>query len=281
MRRGTGALAEQRVTARHLVHDHAAALGAAEPLNALQHGIRAHRDPPAPAGLPDGSNQREPRSCQLFQTASSAGWRRSRRCSPGPSLGQRVDDPTTSWQRVRVSGWYGGGERQLDITSGTALWYHPGKQVPIRWVLVRDSQGLFEPQGFLCTDLRAEPLAVLRWFVRRWAVEVTFAEVRRHLGVETQRQWLDPAIARTTPALLGLFSLVTLWADEITAQATIIPRATAWYAKAEPTFSDALAAVRYQLWNETTSSPSAQGAEIAKLSGAVLNRLIQAACWPA
>ena len=34
--------------------------------------------------------------------------------------------------------------------------------------------------------------------------------VRTHLGVETQRQWSDLAIARTTPALLGLFSWTTL-----------------------------------------------------------------------
>ena len=122
---------------------------------------------------------------------------------------------------------------------------------------------------------------MLRWFVRRWAVEVTFAEVRRHLGVETQRQWSDPAIARTTPALLGLFSLVTLWANEITAEAAIRPRAAGWYAKAEPTFSDALAAVRFRLWSEMTFSPSAQDGEIAKLPGAVLNRLIQAVCFPA
>jgi hypothetical protein len=66
-----------------------------------------------------------------------------------PSLAQRLDDTTTSWHRVRVSGWYGGGEREVDITSGTALWYHPGKQVPIRWVLVRDVHGAFGPQGFL------------------------------------------------------------------------------------------------------------------------------------
>jgi len=146
---------------------------------------------------------------------------------------------------------------------------------------VRDVHGAVEPQGFLCTDLQTKPLAVLGWFVRRWAVEVTFAEVRRHLGVETQRQWSDPAIARTTPALLGLFSLVTLWATEITAQAAIMPRAAVWYAKAEPTFSDALAAVRFRLWNERTFSPSTQAGEIAKLPDTVLNRLIQAACFPA
>jgi hypothetical protein len=107
-----------------------------------------------------------------------------------PTLLQRLADPKTTWQRVTVTGWYGQGERRLDVVSGTALWYHPGKQVPIRWVLVRDVAGAFEPQAFLCTDQAADSLDVLRYFVRRWSVdEVTFAEVRRHLGVETQRQW--------------------------------------------------------------------------------------------
>jgi hypothetical protein len=103
-----------------------------------------------------------------------------------------------------VNGWYGRSERLLQIVSGTAIWHHPGRLVPIRYVLVRDVAGEFKPQAFLCTDLHADPLDILRWFVRRWSIEVTFAEVRRHLGVETQRQWSDPAIARTTPALLGV-----------------------------------------------------------------------------
>jgi transposase len=74
-----------------------------------------------------------------------------------------------------------------------------------------------------------------------------FAEVRRHLGVETQRQWSDRAIARTTPALLGLFSLVTLWAGEALKDGWM-PRRAAWYAKSHLTFSDALALVRAELW---------------------------------
>jgi hypothetical protein len=94
----------------------------------------------------------------------------------------------------------------VEIVSGTAVWNHPGRRVAIRYVLVRDPQGELDPQAFLCTDLDADPSDILRWFIRRWSIEVTFAEVRRHLGVETQRQWSDPAVARTTPVLLGLFS---------------------------------------------------------------------------
>jgi len=198
-----------------------------------------------------------------------------------PTLVQRLADPKTAWQRVKVTDWYGQGERQLDIVSGTALWYHPGKQVPVRWVLVRDVAGAFEPQAFVCTDEATEPVDVLRFFVRRWSVEVTFAEVRRHLGVETQRQWSDLAIARTTPCLLALFSLVTLWANDLSARGLIIPRPAAWYAKPEVTFSDAIAAVRRQLWIETTFPTSRPDRDTVKIPKTLRDRLIEAACYTA
>jgi hypothetical protein len=197
-----------------------------------------------------------------------------------PSLTGRLTSPQTVWRRVTVSNWYGGQDRLLDIASDTALWYHPGKAVPIRWVLVRDVAGEFEPQALLCTDLDADPLVVLGWFVRRWSVEVTFAEVRRHLGVETQRQWSDKAIARTTPALLGLFSLVTLWAgDVITDDRT--PRQAAWYLKPQFTFSDALAAVRHKLWVAAVFETSRDARDRVEIPRSLLDRLIQAACFPA
>ena len=195
-----------------------------------------------------------------------------------PTLAERLADPETRWRRVTIAGWYGRAERQVDLVSGTALWHHPGKQVPIRWLLVRDVAGEFEPQGFLCTDPGADPLDVLRWFVRRWSVEVTFAEVRRHLGMETQRQWSDLGIARTTPALLGLFSLVTLWAGAM--RSGVQPRSAAWCPKPRPTFSDALAAVRSRLWTSTTFPTSRSHGEVAKIPRALLEQLVQAACYP-
>ncbi|ANY82778.1 hypothetical protein BB934_35365 (plasmid) [Microvirga ossetica] len=195
-----------------------------------------------------------------------------------PTLAQRLSDPTTRWRRITVPHWYGGQDRRLAIASGTALWYHPGKSVPIRWVLVRDEAGAFEPRALLCTDLTANPVDVLRWFVRRWSVEVTFAEVRRHLGVETQRQWSDRAIARTTPALLGLFSLVTVWSNEALKDGWK-PRQAAWYAKSRLTFSDALAVVRAKLWS-TSFETSRQDRDQVKIPRALLNRLTEAACFP-
>ena len=127
------------------------------------------------------------------------------------NLSEVLADPATAWQRVTVPGWYGEGERRVEISSATAVCRHGGMPVvPICWVLVRDPLGRFDPQALLCANQARGPVHILRWFVQRWQLEVTFREVRDHLGVETQRQWSDKAIARTTPCLLGLFSLVTL-----------------------------------------------------------------------
>jgi hypothetical protein len=197
-----------------------------------------------------------------------------------PTLTERVADPATAWQRVVIQGWYGRTQHRLDVATGTALWHHPGRRVLIRWVLVRDAEGSKEPQAFLCTDLNAEPTEILGWFVRRWRVEVTLAEVRRHLGVETQRQWSDLAILRTTPALLGLFSLVTLWANRIKGEHGVLPNRVRWYPKADPTFSDALALVRLELWTSPTFATSPDHRESAKNTDRLINRLIRVACNP-
>jgi hypothetical protein len=145
--------------------------------------------------------------------------------------------------------WYGGQRKQLQVFSRTTLWYTPGwAPVAIRFVLVRDPEGKLQDAAFLCTDLQATPAQVLHWVVMRWSVEVTFEEARAHLGVETQRQWSDLAIARTTPALLGLFSLVTVLALRLRPEGRIPVEVTAWYHKPEATFADCLALVRQHIW---------------------------------
>src|SRR5205085_10684999 len=139
--------------------------------------------------------------------------------------------------------------RIVEIATGTALWYHPGiSPVAIRRILVRDPEGKFASQAVLCTDQEADPLQILAWFLLRWPAEVTLHEVRTHLGVETQRQWSDLAILRTTPARLGLFALVTLFAQHLLQGQALPPRTAAWYAKSAPTFSDTLVFVRCHLW---------------------------------
>jgi hypothetical protein len=168
-----------------------------------------------------------------------------------PTLSAALLDASTRWRAIVVPGWYGAGARTIEIASATAVWRHGGLPViPIRWVLVRDPERRFAPQALLCTDLARDPAQVIAWFVRRWCVEVTFQEARAHLGVETQRQWSDMAIARTTPCLLALFSIVALLAARLPARERRRAMTTAWYVKPRPTFADALAAVRRAIWRE-------------------------------
>ena len=129
-----------------------------------------------------------------------------------PTLAAGLADTGTCWQRITVPGWHGEGDRSVEICSATAVWRRAGRPiVPIRRVRLRDPCRRFDPQALLCTDPARDPLQIVIWFVRRWQMEVTFREVRDHLGVETQRQWSDKAIARTTPACWRCSPLSRSW----------------------------------------------------------------------
>jgi len=199
-----------------------------------------------------------------------------------PSLKDRLADPLTGWICLRVSGWYSEREVDLQIATGTALWYYPGNPaIPIRWVIVRDPAGRREPRAYLSTDPAMDALEIIRLYVRRWCVEVTFEETRRHLGIETQRQWSALAIARTTPCLLGLFSIVVLLADRLQQLKLLQVRSAAWYPKTVPTFSDAIAAVRRQLWVNRNLLQSRSGADPYTIPEPLLCRLVDALAYAA
>jgi hypothetical protein len=190
-----------------------------------------------------------------------------------PTLKERLVDPKTDWTTVAVA-WYARTERTVELATGTAVWYHGGLPVvPLRWVLIRDGEGKFEPQALLCTDLSVSAQQIVEWFVLRWQLEVTFEEARAHLGVETQRQWSDLAIVRTTPALLGLFSLVTLFAHQLLQGQDLALRQAAWYPKTVATFSDTLAFVRQQLWGVSISYMSPVKPDMVEIPRALFERL--------
>jgi hypothetical protein len=196
-----------------------------------------------------------------------------------PSLKTVLLDPSTQWTKCEID-WYGGKRRIVEIATGTALWYTPGYDpLPIRWVLVRDPLAEFDPTAFFATDQTAAPLQILAWFIMRWNVEVTFEEARAHLGVETQRQWSDLAITRTTPALLGSFSLVTVLAHRLTENKPFPVRSAAWYVKTEPTFSDAIALVRRHLWTRMKFTNSPSGTGFVEIPASVLHGLVDSLCY--
>ena len=199
-----------------------------------------------------------------------------------PPLKTLLDQPQAIWASAAVA-WYDGATRTVELTSQTAVWYRSGKPpVLICWVLVRDPQGAFAPQALLCTDPAAAPTQILEWFVLRWQLEVTFQEVRTHLGVETQRQWSDRAIARTTPVLLGLFSWTALAAHALQKRHSMTQRTAAWYDKPSPTFVDAIALVRRHLWLASEGfSLSAADPDIQELPVALYHRLVDSLAYAA
>jgi hypothetical protein len=176
--------------------------------------------------------------------------------------------------------WYDGRRRALEVTSGTAGWYRIGQPVlPLRWALLRDPKGPHEPRAYVATRPSDGARDIVRAFITRWTIGTTFEKSRVHLGFETQRQWADQAIERTTPCLLGLYSLVALLAQALYPNGSLPIQATAWDAKSHATFADALAAVRRHLWEESSYSTAVEASDLIEIPKAELDRLIYAVCY--
>lgn len=247
--------------------------------------------------LPDSDRDlaSQPTICRMENAVDSGACYRMARALGRPRLkGERLanlsavtENPDTEWEPITITGWYGGGQRSVEMVSATAVWYHSGLPVaPLRWVLIRDPQAEFETQALLCTDLDADPECIISWFVRRWQMETTFAESRQRLGVETQRHYSQKAMERTAPAMLGLFSVVTLLADRYMAEDSGLVRArtAAWYDKRDPTFSDALAVVRKELWaaqRQRSFCGSRSEGETVEIPREFMERLTDAVCYTA
>ena len=181
-----------------------------------------------------------------------------------------------------VEQWYGEGPREVEVATDTAVWYHAGTPpVAIRWVLIRDPKQEFDPQALLSTHPAHTPAQMRPWLVRRWTLAVTCEAARAHLGLETPRQWNDRAIARTTPALLSLYSIITLTAHRLIDQGATGVRRTAWYRKPHPTCSDAMALGRRELWDQLHFSTSQHEADMIHIPRGWLERFTEALCYAA
>jgi hypothetical protein len=151
----------------------------------------------------------------------------------------------------------------------------------MRWVLIRDPAGTFAPQALLATTLELDPRQILTWFIQRWRLETNFEEARAHLGRETPRQWNDRSVSRTTPAVLGLYSIVTLAAAHLIGDRPAPVRTTAWYPKPQATFSEAMALVRRALWRADHFPIAGAQPDVVKIPLSLLERLTDALCYAA
>ena len=178
------------------------------------------------------------------------------------------------WVPATVS-WYGGSDRQVELTGDTGQWYKAGKGlVPVRWVFVHDIQGTHRDDYFYTTDTRLSLQQIVSWFTARWPIETTFQEMRTHLGFETPRQYVAKSVLRTAPCLLGLFSIVCLIFAKHIRNHRIEVRNTQWYSKAEPTFSDAIATIRRLFWQKTIFEQASYHNGFQKLSPKLRNLLL-------
>lgn len=195
-----------------------------------------------------------------------------------PPLDQVLQDLEVVWQERTVN-WYGQGKRQLQICTGTALWYRSGYDpLPIRWVLTRDPVGKRPAKAIFSTDPTQPAEEIIMDFMKRWSLEVTFEESRAHLGIETQRQWSDLAIERSTPLLFGLYSLVALFGRALHPDGQIPIAQAAWYRKQTATFRDVLAAVRRHLWGDGTFCTSPTNPAVVLVPRSTFESLCSAAC---
>jgi hypothetical protein len=197
-----------------------------------------------------------------------------------PTLQMVIDNPKTRWKTVTMKNWYGEPKRKIELVSGKCVWYHVGKEaVPVRWVIIRDPFSKFAAQALLSTNTAASPKQIVDWFIKRWQVEVTFEESRRHLGIETNRQWSEKAINRTTPCLYGMFSLITMVAQELSKGGNLKIRSAVWYQKETATFSDAIGCVRQYLWERRSFQPSPNEVEMIKIPRPLLQCLTETLCF--
>lgn len=156
---------------------------------------------------------------------------------------------TSRRQRLSVA-WYGGGRRQVAVVTGTGHWYKGGDGlVPVRWVFVEDLTGTHRDEYFFTTDVALTPKQIIEVYTGRWAIEVTFEEVREHVGLESTRGRCARTILRAEPCLFGLYTLVALWFSELPEKERREP-AVAWTGsvKSTLTFSDAITLVRRHVW---------------------------------
>jgi DDE superfamily endonuclease len=195
-----------------------------------------------------------------------------------PSLEQVLQDPETVWQKLTLD-WYGQGERTLEICTATALWYRYGYDpLPIRWVLTRDPAGKRPPKAIFSTDPTQTAEQIVKDFMKRWSLEVTFEESRAHLGIETQRQWSDRAIERSTPLLFGLYSLVALFGQALHPDGQVPIAQAAWYRKHTATFRDVLALLRRHVWGQETFPTSPTDPDVVLVPRSTLERWSLAIC---
>ncbi len=182
--------------------------------------------------------------------------------------------PADQWRLVPVRFR----DRTVDrlLLSRVVLWYQVTGTLPIRVVIVRDPSQHEHDDFFFTTDIQADPAAVVAEYADRWAIEVTFREVKQHLTPQHPQPWRRSGPSRNVAVGLWLYSTVWLWFLQVGADHHAWPHRPWYTRKCSPSFADALAAVRAALWRERLSPAIAAAPEFAKMADALISALARA-----
>lgn len=172
-------------------------------------------------------------------------------------IGERLPNPhqmasreDAEWVRTSLQ-YYGGEMREFMLLTAEGLWYRCSQGATwVRWVIVRDPEGKRHDEIFFTTDKSLSSAEIVECYVRRWSIEVTFEEARRHLGIETLRNRTGNAINRSVPMLLALYSLIVVWYSKHRDGVARCSNSAPWYRKTAPTFSDMLKAAKQDILND-------------------------------
>jgi hypothetical protein len=196
-----------------------------------------------------------------------------------PNLETLANDKKQKWVRLAAP-WYSGKIKDLDVLTGTCLWYHNSVGgVPIRWILTKDPTGENKPIAILVTDFGICAEQAIELFVGRWPIETTFQEINQHLGLETIHTWSDKSINRTAPTIIASYSLACLVVNESvkTTGIPITPEATSWYEKTTVTFSDVMVYLKLSILSKKYFSQSGKKQRCGKIDIQDLFHLIACA----
>ena len=196
-----------------------------------------------------------------------------------PNLESLINDKKQRWIRLSAP-WYNGKTKDLDVLTGTCLWYHNTVGgVPIRWIITKDPNGNNKPLAILVTDFGVCAEEAIKFFVGRWPIETTFQEINQHLGLETIHTWSDLSINRTAPTIIASYSIACLMVSEAIKDTgiEILPEKTAWYSKDTPTFSDVMVYLKLLILNKRYFSQSRKNQRLGKIDIEEIFRLIAVA----
>ena len=151
------------------------------------------------------------------------------------------------WRKVKVR--ERGKIRTRLVYSKALLWYRVSQR-PILLVISRDPEGKEKDDFFFTTDVTTEPVEVIECYADRWAIEDTFKNTKQFLGGQEPQTFKDKGPERAAGLSLWLYSMVWLW--------YLMQKANQQYfivhpwnpLKSMPSFADAIACLRRELWRE-------------------------------